>query len=131
MSEQKLRLMFEQPPLEVGPNGRLHWAKKARVVRKLREQAKLVTLQVVHAYPEFEGFRPIRYDIEWFYTYGVEPDEDGIIGRCKALLDGIADELKVNDRTWHVGRVIRTKVEAKDPFSGKVVLIFRGKGANE
>lgn len=125
MSEQKLRLMFEQPPLEVGPNGRLHWAKKARVVRKLREQAKLVTLQVVHAYPEFEGFRPSRYDIEWFYTYGVEPDEDGIIGRCKALLDGIADALHVNDRTWYVGRVLRRRRCASDPFSGKVVLIFK------
>ena len=122
---RELRLLFEQPPLEVGPNGRLHWAKKARVVKGLRVRAKLVTLAVVHAYPEFEGFRPSWYDIEWFYTYGVEPDEDGIIGRCKALLDGIADALKVNDRTWHVGRVMRTKVGANDALGGKVEIRLR------
>lgn len=121
---RELRLLFEQPPLEVGPNGRLHWAKKARVVKKLRERCRLVTLSVVNAYPEFDGFVPGVYDIEWFYTYGVEPDADNILGRCKALLDGVADALKVNDRSWQVGNIVRTKVEAKDPFSGKVVLIL-------
>ena len=122
---RELRLLFEQPPLEVGPNGRLHWAKKARVVKGLRERANLVTLAVVHAYPEFEGFCPSVYDIEWYYTYGAAPDADGVIGRCKALLDGIADALKVNDRTWDVGRVMRTKVGSNDALSGKVEMRLR------
>ena len=126
---RELRLLFEQPPLEVGPNGRLHWAKKARVVKGLRVRSRLVTQAVVHANAEFEGFCPSVYDIEWYYTYGGAPDADGVIGRCKALLDGGADALGVDDGTWDVGRVIRTKVGAKDPFSGKVVLIFRGKEA--
>lgn len=123
--EKKLRLMFEQPSTEIGPNGRLHWTRKFAQVRKLRQKCKLLTLQVLHAYPEFSGFRPKTYDIEWFYTYGVEPDEDNILGRCKGMLDGIADALKMDDRLWHFGNIVRTKVSASDPFSGKVVLIFK------
>lgn len=120
----KMQLLFEQPCYEMSPNGRLHWGQKARLVRKVRTSSKLLTLAVVRAYAEFEGFEPNEYDITWYYTYGVEPDEDNVVARLKPILDGCADALKVNDRDWHLGVLERVKVKAADPLSGKVQVVF-------
>ena len=120
-----MSLLFDQPSYELSLNGRLNWRQKASMVRKVRTTAKLLTLAVVRAYPEFEGFEPNEYDITWYYTYGVEPDEDNIVGRCKSLLDGMADALKVNDRGWHLNRIRRIRVGAKVPLSGRVEIVLR------
>lgn len=121
----EMRLLFDQPSYELSLNGRLTWRQKAGMVRKVRTTAKLLTLAEVRAYPEFEGFEPNVYDITWFFSYGVEPDEDNIVGRCKSLLDGMADALKVNDRGWHLGIIRRIRVRAKNPLRGRMEITLR------
>lgn len=120
-----MQLLFEQPCYDMSPNGRLHWGKKARLVRKVRTSSKLVTLAVVRAYPEFDGFEPTVYDIVWYYSRGVEPDEDNVVARVKPVLDGCADALKVNDRDWHLGTLSRVKVGTKDALAGRVEITLR------
>ena len=121
----EMRLLFEQPCYELSANGRCHWRKKAALVRKVRGAAKLMTLAVKRSYYEFDGFVPVVYDVTWYYSRGVAPDEDNLVGRCKALLDGVADALGVDDRGWHLGVVSRVKVGMRDALAGRVEITLR------
>ena len=120
----EMRLLFNKPAYALGANGRMTWRQKAAAVEKVRRSAKLMTVSVRNSYLELEHFVPREYDITWYYT-GVEQDVDNVVSRCKALLDGIADALKVNDRFWELGRVRRVKVRRADALAGKVEIVMK------
>ena len=120
----QMRLLFTQPPYAMGANGRLHWARKARLVKAKRAEARLVALAALRQFDCFSDFTPRVYDVYWYYARGVEPDEDNVLSRCKALLDGCADALRVNDRSWHLGQIHRVKVGTRDALAGRVELVF-------
>lgn len=121
-----MRLLFKQPPWVLRPNGRGHWAERARVAKRLRLQAKLMVMAVLRRDPEiWQGFVPDRYDVTWFFWAGVGPDADNVVASCKALLDGCADGFGINDRYLVPGLVDRVKVKRADARAGYVELCFR------
>lgn len=121
----EMRLLFKQPPVALRPNGRECWQVRARLVKKVRTQARLVVLSVLRKDPErWEGFVPVRYDVTWFYWAGKGPDADNALASCKALLDGCADGFGMNDRYLVPGRVDRVKVKRADARAGYVELRF-------
>lgn len=120
-----MRLLFRQPPVALRPNGRGCWQVRARLVKNLRAQARLLTLAVLRKEPErWAGFVPVRYDVTWFYWAGKGPDADNALASCKALLDGCADAFGINDRVLELGRVDRVKVKRADSVAGMVELRF-------
>ncbi len=91
--------------------------KKQRAKKTARELAWALTLK------ELDGRKlcPNRYVVRWFYRYGVAPDDDNVVARCKAYIDGAASALGINDRVLRFRGVERIR----DGARGKVVeLVF-------
>ena len=83
------------PDKALWPNGRAHWAVKAREAKKLRADAawatKAASIRI--------GDSPIPLHITVKpKRYGPVPDADNIIAAAKHAIDGIADALGINDR---------------------------------
>lgn len=69
-------------------------------------------------------FVPGSYEVVWYYK-GVQPDADNCLARCKALLDGAARAMHVDDRVFECGGVRRVhSLEAG--VAGYVDLVFSG-----
>lgn len=83
------------PSNKLSPNGRLHWAVVAKAKKAARQEAwaltkaskakPAVSLHLTFCPPDRR-----RYDI------------DGLLSRCKAYLDGIADAWGVDDNTFRL-----------------------------
>ena len=88
-------IVLSYPNKALWPNGRAHWAEKARQFKN----AKLAAAWATKA----AGFRladsPIPVHIEVRpMAKGPAPDRDNCVSAAKAYLDGIADALGINDR---------------------------------
>ncbi len=116
---------FAQPAADYRPNGRGCRWRRARLAKRMRQLAYLGTLAVLRAEPgRWVGFVPRVYDVTWFFWAGPGPDEDNVVASCKALLDGCADALGLNDRALHLGEVFRVRVRRRDARAGRLLLRF-------
>ena len=83
------------PDKALWPNGRAHWAVKAREAKKLRTAAawaaKAASIKI--------GDSPIPVHIVVHpKATGRIVDKDNAIAACKSAIDGIADALGIDDR---------------------------------
>lgn len=111
------------PAKELRPNGRAHWAAKARAVKKARFVAKVMMHEALAWHvegPAVSGVRGIRYELKWFYK-GAVPDADNCLAACKAYLDGCCDALGVNDRELECHGIERVHDKEK---AGQVEIFF-------
>lgn len=87
------------PHKALWPNGRAHWAVKAREFKKHREWARVATLEAIPRCFSWNG-EPIRL------TYTITPktahkiDVDNCIAAMKAYQDGIAAALVIDDANF-------------------------------
>jgi crossover junction endodeoxyribonuclease RusA len=105
------RVELPWPPRILSPNGRGHWSPKAKATRQARTDASIVTMSALwsHTKPDVTG------DIPMTWTFHPPRkgrfDRDNAIARCKALQDGIADALGVDDSrfvpTYRMGEPIK------------------------
>jgi len=103
------------PHKALWPNGRAHWAIKARETKKHRAWAALA---VRACNPPVVGNGPIPIHIVCHPKgRGPAPDRDGVVSSCKAFLDGIADALGVNDRNF-----VAPTVEIASERTGRFVI---------
>ena len=105
------------PDKALSPNGRSHWAAKAKAAKRARSDA-------------FHLAREAGFDTSTFADYGGKlhlwidcyaktrnyPDADNVLASLKNSLDGIADALGVNDSRFQPHPFV--KVET----GGKVVI---------
>lgn len=121
----ELRLELPLPALALRPNGRpAHWTVKNRAVRNARNTARLVVLT-----------KPVRersrawtcYRLE-IYTRAREWDDDNVVGAAKAYLDGIADQLGLNDRDLRLAGdpAVTRRRDGKNPRLVVVLSTERG-----
>ena len=86
------------PAKALWPNGRAHWAVKARAVAFHREWARLAALAA--------GVKSLPVDGGFAIAVTVHPktrnaiDRDNCVAALKSYLDGLADALGVDDRTF-------------------------------
>lgn len=75
---------------------------KASLARTLKESARLTTYSTVNrsTWRTPDGDLALRLHIAWPSQYADKflPDDDNAISSCKALIDGIAAGLGINDR---------------------------------
>lgn len=96
------------PHKALWPNGRAHHMAKASEVKKHRQWAHLATLEALQERGT-GGFGPGKIPITIVVhakPKGPLPDADNCIAACKAMLDGIADALGVNDRDFAAPLVV-------------------------
>ena len=89
------------PAKELWPNGRSHWAAKARATKRHRGWAKVATLSA--KVPKPEGRMNLRLIVH--PRTSNRPDADNCIAAAKCLIDGIADALGVDDSTFNAPTV--------------------------
>lgn len=105
------------------PNGRGHWAVKAKAVKKARQWAQVAAREALQA----QGWptvvtQPIPIKLIVYAMYkGPLPDRDGCISACKSALDGIADIIGINDRHFAA-----PTVEFATPRDGRIVVEIGG-----
>lgn len=80
------------------PNGRGHWAEKARAVKSARQAAWAAALAA--------GVKSLPVSAGYSIAVTVHPktrnpiDRDNVVASLKSAIDGIADALGVDDRTF-------------------------------
>lgn len=100
----EISLHLPWPPAALGPNARVHWAQRARYAKKVRRDTCMVTRSAMTAAGVLQyqwKAKPVQVDLT-FVSKGRKMDIDNAIARNKALLDGIADALGVNDSRFQL-----------------------------
>ena len=97
MPERALQLVLPWPSKELSPNGRVHWRVKAKATKAARELAVITAHEA--------GWRALKFPpgklhlwIDCYQAPGKKlPDDDNMVGRCKAYRDGIAQAMGIDD----------------------------------
>jgi crossover junction endodeoxyribonuclease RusA len=97
-----LKLEFPWPPAELSPNARVHHQVKAKAVKQYRQDCTWITTcaRAKAGYPNFEG--ELKVDMIFCKPSKRRMDIDNALASCKALLDGMATALRVDDSRFHL-----------------------------
>ena len=108
------------PPSELSPNGRLHWAQFAKAKKMFRERCYYETLQQRQS--QGDGLvGKLKLEMTFYRPQKRDYDRDNLLARCKAMLDGVADGLKINDKRFDT-----IAVRVADEIGGYVVVRITG-----
>lgn len=91
---QQLVIELPWPPAKLNPNSRLHWAAKAKAVKKYRTACRIHT--DLHHPPAITS-PVVNADITFHPPTRRSYDRDNLLARIKAGLDGMCDALGIND----------------------------------
>lgn len=125
-SYRNLFITCPHPPRSLRPNGRPNRFAKAAARKQARFDGHYLAIAALRdamatAPPgTYAGFTPTHYSIVWYYWRAVS-DKDNIVASMKSYLDGCADALGVNDKTWQIATVETRKYRARDK---SVTIIF-------
>lgn len=119
-----MKIVLPWPSRTLSPNSRAHWRQKAAAVAKARQDAGWATYAAKGCGEAQEGLNqnedPIPVTMTFYPPDRRHRDDDNMISSAKALRDGIADALGVNDRrfrtAYHFGepeKPGRVEVEIK------------------
>lgn len=100
------------PPRDLSPNARLHWSRKARAAKKYRHDCWALALAAFpyRGRPVFEECEEIHVWMTYLPPDKRHRDLDNCLASSKALLDGLADALGVNDRRFRLHPYLSDKV---------------------
>ncbi len=91
------RVELPWPPKELSPNSRAHWRKRHAAAKMMRRSAHILGMEAKLRAPA-DGDIIIHLTLHPPVKRG--HDRDNGLARCKSLLDGIADALRVNDKRF-------------------------------
>lgn len=93
----ELRLPW--PPKELSPNARVHWSKKAPIAKAYKKACWALTLEAGLVVPDSGD---IHLFVDYYPPDRRQRDQDNMISASKALFDGIAAALGVNDKRFRL-----------------------------
>jgi crossover junction endodeoxyribonuclease RusA len=96
------------PDKRLSPNARGHWATLARAKKSARAVAYHNTREAGIGKINAES---IAVQISFFPPDRRSYDDDGLLSRMKAALDGISDAIGVDDSKFRIGGAVRGPVE--------------------
>ena len=91
---------FGWPPRDLSPNARAHWSRKAKATKAYRKACWTLSLEafgnkiIATSWPEIHVWLTYHPPSRRHY------DMDNCVAASKAALDGLADALGVNDRSF-------------------------------
>lgn len=103
-------IVFDWPPKELSPNARVHWGKKYRATKKYRRDCCYLAKS---AGAKVTGDGQIHLEVRFFPPSKQRRDMDNMIASIKALLDGLADALGVNDSRFSITYALGDRLGAK------------------
>jgi crossover junction endodeoxyribonuclease RusA len=102
------------PPKELSANSRAHWRRRHAASKSMRRCAHILALEAKLRAPA-DGDIHLRLTLH--PPVRRNHDHDNGLARCKALLDGIADAMRVNDTRF------RPTARFGDPVDGGCVML--------
>ena len=109
-------LILSWPPRALSPNGRAHHFAKYRAKKVARQEgwavAKKAKLSIA------AGDVPVLVSMRFHPPTKTAPDADNAIASMKSQLDGIADALGVDDKTFRIAEPV-----FGDPVKGGMVVV--------
>lgn len=93
------RIDLPWPSRTLHPNARVHWARKAKAVKKARADA-VVCAKIAGASP-MQG-NSLAVTATFFPPDMRHRDIDGMLSSIKPYLDGIADVIGIDDSKWAI-----------------------------
>lgn len=95
-------------PKALNPNQRGHWSVKSKAAKAYRRTCHLLTLEAGLRGVDWEG--DIHVWIDFFPPDRRHRDQDNMIASCKALFDGLADALSVNDKRFRLHPYVKEEI---------------------
>ena len=112
-----IRLILPFPPIELNPNKRLHWSKKAKAASVMRLAGKVVSKKYAGVFSKKDI---LQLHMMFFPPTRRRLDLDNAMASCKSIIDGVADGLLIND-----SQIKRITVERADrDVAGRVEAII-------
>ena len=103
-----LTLTLPWPDADLSQNARVHWAPRARAVKKARDYGWGMTLAAMGPLGIKRatwGF-PITAEYTFHPEIDRKRDDDGLIGRMKSYRDGMARALGVDDNSFRTMPIV-------------------------
>jgi len=92
----QITIVLPLPDKCLSPNARVHWAKKARVVKAYRDCAAWEVIKATR--PANPLWSKAKYTARFYFPDARRRDADNAMASIKSALDGVADAgLVVND----------------------------------
>lgn len=82
------------PDKDLSQNARVHWSRRAKAVKAARTAAAWLVRAGIPRRPDWKA---VALSVVFHPPNRRRFDQDGLIGRMKALQDGIADAIGVDD----------------------------------
>ena len=111
-TDNQIVLVLPYPPRELNPNSRVHFHKKAPIIRKAKQDAFYA------AYPHrgtFSNSDRLRAVVMVYAKTKAHYDTDNMLANCKAYYDGIFEGLGINDTLIDDNRCIRCANDKNNP----------------
>ena len=91
-------ITYPWPSKNLSPNARVHWSVKSKATKSLRRIAHLLTLEAGWRGVDWEG--DVLVSVIFFPPDKRARDIDNMLSSSKAIFDGLADALGVNDKRF-------------------------------
>lgn len=102
-----MQITFGWPSKHLSPNARVHWAVRSK---KAKEYRAACYVNALAAKPLIDWDGDIHLWIDYYPPDRRARDQDNMISSSKALFDGLADALKVNDKRFRLHPYVRKEV---------------------
>lgn len=125
------KIILDLPPVELSPNSRCYWAKKAKRVREYREHAKEAAMYAAHRHDLKEPFVVPVVQIAYYNARKTKPDADNILASMKSAFDGFTDAGVWKDDRFCFYFPVRRECDRKNPRVEVVITEKLPKGYNK
>ncbi|WP_312669708.1 RusA family crossover junction endodeoxyribonuclease [Stutzerimonas nitrititolerans] len=115
-------IVLPWPPKELSPNARVHWAKKSKAAKQYRAECFLLTKKAGIAAPLADE---ILFALEFVPPDRRKRDDDNLLASCKALRDGVADALGIDDNRF----ITQLRISRETVKGGEVRVRIQGESA--
>jgi crossover junction endodeoxyribonuclease RusA len=106
--DSETRITLSWPDRDLNPNSRVHWSAKAKAVKAARHEAGWALRRTFRTKP---GWDRVAVDMVFCPPDERRRDRDNLIASSKAIQDGIADALGVDDSkfttTYSIGEPVK------------------------
>lgn len=119
-----IELVLPWPSKDLSPNSRVNWRRKAEATRVARQLAVVLAFEAGWRDAWLPSGR-LHLWLDFYQAPGKKlPDDDNMLGRCKAYRDGIAQVLGIDDKRFKSHPDVKTE---RRP-GGQVVVRITGAG---
>lgn len=113
-------LVLPWPSKGLSPNGRVHWAVKAKAVKAAKAEA--FALAIAAGWRGAPLPERIHLWVDFYPPTKRLPDDDNMLSRFKAARDGIAEALGIDDQRF----ISHPNVRSEKRAGGQVVVTLTG-----